>query len=96
MHGTGAAAQATIRCASCTIGSNSCPGGMYSARMPWLAMRQGPWKVLVKPDGSGLELYNVVADRSESNDLAASHADIARLMGAALLAWRKTLPTGKP
>jgi arylsulfatase A-like enzyme len=65
-------------------------------RSPWLAMREGPWKVLVNPDGSGLELYNVVTDRSESNDLASSQPEVAKQMSEALLAWKKTLPSGKP
>jgi arylsulfatase A-like enzyme len=65
-------------------------------RSPWLAMRQGPWKVLINPDGNGLELYNVVSDRTESNDLAASQVEIAKKMSQAVLAWKKTLPVGQP
>jgi arylsulfatase A-like enzyme len=62
-------------------------------RSPNLAMRDGNWKLLVNADGSGAELYDVVADRSESRDVAAEHPEIAKRMTEQLLQWRKSLPS---
>jgi arylsulfatase A-like enzyme len=62
-------------------------------RSPWLAMRDGAWKLLVNPDGSGAELYNVIDDREETSNLASSQPEITKRMTLATLAWRKSLPT---
>ena len=61
-------------------------------RSPTVAAREGKWKMLVNADGSGAELYDVVADPKEANDLAAAHADVARRLREQALAWRKSLP----
>ncbi len=61
-----------------------------AGRSPNLAMRNGPWKLLVYADGSGAELYDVVADRAESRNLAAAEPERVRAMTEAVLAWRAT------
>ena len=61
-------------------------------RSPNLAVREGPWKLLLNADGSGMELYDVVADRSEEHDLAASKPDLAKRLAESAIRWRRALP----
>jgi arylsulfatase A-like enzyme len=61
-------------------------------RSPNVAMREGKWKLLVNADGSGLELYDLDADRNETKNIAESNPEIANRMKKAALAWRKSLP----
>jgi arylsulfatase A-like enzyme len=61
-------------------------------RSPWLAMREGKWKLLVQPDGSQLELYDLAADPQEQSNLADQQPDVASAMRAKLLAWKASLP----
>lgn len=59
---------------------------------PMLAIREGAWKLFVNHNGADAQLYNIVQDPSEANDLAAQHsAEVKRLTDKAL-AWVKTLP----
>ena len=59
---------------------------------PHLAMREGPWKLLMNPDGSRLELYDLKNQLMETDNLAAEFPDVAKRMKASLEDWRKTLP----
>ena len=59
---------------------------------PHLAMRDGPWKLLMNPDGSRLELYDLQKQLMETDNLAAQFPDVAKRMKASLEDWRKTLP----
>jgi len=61
-------------------------------RSPKLAVREGKWKMLVNPDGSGPELYDLSADRNETSNVAARHADVAKRLVDQVLAWRSSLP----
>jgi arylsulfatase A-like enzyme len=61
-------------------------------RSPNLAIRDGNWKLLVNADGSGAELYDVVADRSESNNVASDHPQLVKQMTEQVLTWRRSLP----
>lgn len=61
-------------------------------RSPNVAMRDGKWKLLVNSDGTGAELYDIVADAKETIDLAAEHPKHVRRLSKAALAWRKSLP----
>jgi hypothetical protein len=59
-----------------------------------LAMRDGPWKLLMNPDRSRVELYDVPKDPSEMTNVAPSHKDVVARMSKALLEWQLTLPKG--
>ena len=60
---------------------------------PALAIREGRWKLLCFPDGSGTELYDVVAHPTETNNLANEQPDVVSRLKKKLLAWKATLPT---
>jgi len=59
---------------------------------PNVAMREGRWKLLINADGSGAELYDVVADRAESANKASDELALVKRMSEQALAWRKALP----
>lgn len=61
-------------------------------RCPMLAMRDGDWKLLMNPDRSRVELYNIVEDPREMDNRASEHPDIVDRMAARLLAWQGELP----
>ncbi|MCE9611822.1 MAG: sulfatase-like hydrolase/transferase [Chthoniobacter sp.] len=61
-------------------------------RSPNVAVREGPWKLLINADGTGAELYDVIADRAEAHDLSAEKPDLAKRLAATALAWRQALP----
>ena len=61
-------------------------------KSPTLAVREGQWKLLARPDGSGVELYDLQADAGEATNLAEAQPEVARRLSEMLLAWRKTLP----
>ncbi len=63
-------------------------------RSPMLAIRSGPWKLLMNPDRSRLELYRIPEDPSEEDNLAALHPEIVEKLAAELLSWHHTLPPG--
>ncbi|HEX5692180.1 MAG TPA: sulfatase-like hydrolase/transferase, partial [Roseiflexaceae bacterium] len=66
--------------------------GPPEARWPDLAVRDREWKLLLNEDSSGVELYHVLRDPAESNNLAAQHPEIVRRLGEAVRAWNSTLP----
>jgi arylsulfatase A-like enzyme len=66
------------------------PAAMH--RSPNLAVREGHWKLLVNADGSGTELYDIIADANETKNLAAAEPDVSKRLRQAALAWRKSLP----
>jgi arylsulfatase A-like enzyme len=61
-------------------------------RSPNLAMREGPWKLLIQSDGTGAELYNVVSDRNEATNAVLAQPAVAARLTRAALEWRKSLP----
>ena len=63
-------------------------------KSPILAARDGKWKLLMNPDRSRVELYDIPADPSELNNLADRNADVVKRMSERLLAWQKSLPEG--
>ena len=63
-------------------------------RSPILAIREGDWKLLVNPDGSRKELYDIPRDRMQVNNLADRHPEIVAALADKVLAWQKTLPPG--
>ena len=50
------------------------------------AMRRGDWKI-VAPSGEAWKMFDLAHDRTELNDLSASHPEIKREMIAAWTAW---------
>jgi arylsulfatase A-like enzyme len=62
-------------------------------RSPNLAMRDGKWKLLINADGSDAQLYDMVADPQEAENLADRQPAIAGKLSAQALAWRRSLPT---
>lgn len=63
-------------------------------RSPMLAIRDGDWKLLMNPDQSRIELYDIVRDPSELNNVAKLQTTLTQELSEKLLAWRKTLPPG--
>ena len=61
-------------------------------RSPNVAVREGKWKALVNADGSSIELYDLDADRNETQNIANENPEIAKRMTEAALQWRKSLP----
>jgi N-acetylgalactosamine-6-sulfatase len=63
-------------------------------RSPMLAIRDGDWKLLLNPDRSRVELYDLPRDPSELTNLAGRHSEIVERLARQALAWQKTLPEG--
>ncbi len=68
--------------------------GYSPNRSPILAIRDGDWKLLMNPDRSRLELFDMVRDPSELHDLAPLQPQVVERLATRLLAWQKTLPAG--
>jgi len=60
---------------------------------PMIAMREGDYKLLINPDGSRMELYNLKEDLSEVDNLAAEQPELARKMAERALKWYSTIPS---
>ena len=60
--------------------------------LPALAAREGRWKLLCEYDGSQPQLYDLDADRGETNNVAADHPELVQRLTAAVLAWHRSLP----
>lgn len=60
--------------------------------LPDLAVRDGRWKLLCTYDGSSPQLYDLNADPSEKNNLAAAQATETARLTAAVVAWHRSLP----
>ena len=59
-----------------------------------LAIRDGDWKLLLNPDRSRVELYDIPRDPTQLNNQADRHADVVKRLSEKALAWQKTLPAG--
>jgi len=63
-------------------------------RSPRLSIRDGNWKLLMNPDRSRVELYDIPSDPSELNDLADRQPEVVERLSERVLAWHKELPPG--
>lgn len=63
-------------------------------RSPMAAIREGPWKLLLNPDGSRVELYDIPNDPSEMNNLAPQQIEVVSSLALKLLTWQASLPPG--
>ena len=57
-----------------------------------LAIRRGDWKLLVNPDGTNAELYDLSKDANETQNLAAEHPGLTEELSKSLLAWWERRP----
>ena len=63
-------------------------------RSPRLATRVADWKLLMNPDRSRVELYDIPHDPTELDNQAKAHPDVVERPALGLLAWQKSLPQG--
>lgn len=68
------------------------PWGRHIQISPMLAMREGDWKLLMNPDGSRTELYNLRLNPCEVDNLANEYPGIVKQMSEKLVNWHKELP----
>jgi arylsulfatase A-like enzyme len=61
-------------------------------RSPNVAVRDGNWKLLLNADGSGAELYDILADPKETRNLTAEKLEVTGRLSEQVLNWRKALP----
>ncbi len=77
------------------------PGYLGSGANQWRttpvsAIRRGEWKLLEFLEDGHLELYNVIADVGQTNNLAAAKPDLAKELHAKLQAWRTEIKAPMP
>jgi N-acetylgalactosamine-6-sulfatase len=63
-------------------------------KSPMLAIRDGRWKFLMNPDNTRIELYNILDDPTELNNLAKENPEIVARLSSRVLKWQATLPKG--
>ena len=59
-----------------------------------LSIREGDWKLLLNPDRSRVELFNIPQDPMELDNRADHLPDRVAQMADRVLAWQDTLPEG--
>ncbi len=69
--------------------------GTKKENYPDLAMREGKWKLLCEYDGSIPQLYDLVADASETTNLAGSQSVIVAKMSEKLVEWHESMPADR-
>jgi N-acetylgalactosamine-6-sulfatase len=67
------------------------PWGRLLQNSPVLAMRDGDWKLMMNPDGSRIELYNLKQNVCEVDNLASENKKIVKRMSKELLEWHQSL-----
>ena len=60
--------------------------------VPDLAIREADFKLLMKTDGSGIELYNTAEDESESRDISSEYPEKVNSLKRMLLDWYSEMP----
>jgi N-acetylgalactosamine-6-sulfatase len=68
--------------------------GHVNNRSPQLAIRDGDWKLLVNPDRTRAELYDLRRDRMQVDNVAAQHPEIVARLSDRVIAWAAELPPG--
>lgn len=63
-------------------------------KSPMLSIREGDWKLLLNPDRSRVELFNIPRDPMELNNRAEYMPERVAQMSDRVLAWQDTLPEG--
>jgi hypothetical protein len=63
-------------------------------KSPALAVRDGDWKLLLNPDRSRVELYDVPRDPMELRSLADREPQVVERLAGAAQAWSGALPAG--
>jgi len=61
---------------------------------PMLAIRDGDWKLLMNPDRSRVELYDIKKDLTQLNNVADKNPEVTERLAEEVLAWQKELPPG--
>ncbi len=63
-------------------------------KCPRLAIREDNWKLLMNPDRTRIELYDILSDPTQLDNVADRHADVVGRLSEKVLAWHQTLPAG--
>ena len=63
-------------------------------KSPILAIRDGDWKLLLNPDRSRIELYDIPRDPTQMTNLASAQPAIVERLSKQVLAWQRELPKG--
>jgi len=61
--------------------------------LPDLAVRHGKWKLLCDYDGGRPQLYNIITDPGESDNLAEAYPDLAEDLKKKVTDWYKSMPS---
>ncbi len=61
-------------------------------RSPSLAIRRGDWKLLIDPDGSDAQLYDISSDPKETRNLAPQNPKLVNELSEKLLDWWEHRP----
>jgi arylsulfatase A-like enzyme len=63
--------------------------------MPDLAVRDGKWKLLCDYDGSNRLLFDLLADPSETKNLAAEQPETVARLSKVAIAWHRSMPADR-
>jgi arylsulfatase A-like enzyme len=61
-------------------------------RSPALGIRSGKWKLMMNRDGNGIELYDIVADKGEANNVAQANPAVVSQLKGKLNKWWSEMP----
>ena len=61
---------------------------------PMLAIRDSDWKLLLNPDRSRVELYEIKKDLTQLNNVAEKNPEVVARLSEKVLSWQKELPSG--
>jgi hypothetical protein len=61
---------------------------------PQFAIHDGDWKLLLNPDRTRVELYDLTKDLTQLNNVAEHHPDLVARLSEQVLAWQQGLPPG--